>query len=101
MILGYVNDLRIHPVRFMIQKGLQISVSSGHPGLFGYQDLALDYLMIFVAWDLSLRDLKKIAINGLIHSSCDAETIKRIQAEQFNKQWNQFIEFVIENYGEE
>ncbi len=36
IILGYVNDLRIHPVRFMIQKGLQISVSSGHPGLFGY-----------------------------------------------------------------
>ncbi len=57
--------------------------------------------MVFVAWDLSLRDLKKISINGLIHSSCDGETIKRIHADQFNNKWNEFIQYVIENYAKE
>lgn len=85
----------------MIQKGLQISISSGHPGLFGYQDVTLDYLAVFVAWDLSLRDLKKISINGLTHSSCDKETISSIQANMFTKKWSAFIEYVLENYEEE
>ena len=76
MMLGYINDLRHHPVRYMISKGLQVSINSGHPGIFGYNDVAFDYLAVFLAWDLNLRDLKKISLNGILHSSCDPETKK-------------------------
>jgi len=55
--------------------------------------------MVFVAWDLSLRDLKKISLNGLIYSSCDQEIIKKLHTEQFNKKWNEFIQYVLENYA--
>jgi adenosine deaminase CECR1 len=55
---GYVNDLRNHPVRYFLHRGLQISLSSGYPGIFGYEDTALDYMTAFLSWDLSIRDLK-------------------------------------------
>ena len=54
--------------------------------------------MLFVAWDLSLRDLKKIAINGLIYSSCDD---KDMMVEEFKKRWQDYIQEVIEKYGEQ
>jgi adenosine deaminase len=63
----------------MMHNGLQISLNSGHHGVLGYQDLTLDYLMAFVAWDLSLRDLKQITLNGLNHSSFDQDTIKNLK----------------------
>jgi adenosine deaminase len=55
----------------MMANGLQISLNSGHPGILGYHDVSLDYLAAFVAWDLGLKDLKKISLNGLNHSSLD------------------------------
>ena len=58
LLLGYVNDLRSHPIRFMMANGLQISLNSGHPGILGYHNVSLDYLAAFVAWDLGLKDLK-------------------------------------------
>jgi len=42
----------------MLSHGVQISLNSGHPGILGHHDVALDYLMVFVAWDLGIRDLK-------------------------------------------
>ncbi len=75
LLLGYVNDLRCHPVRFMIANGIQISLNSGHPGILGHHDVSLDYLAAFVAWDLGLNDLKQISLNGLNHSSLDQDSI--------------------------
>jgi adenosine deaminase len=69
MLLGYVNDLRSHPIRTMLSRGIQITLNSGHPGIFGYNDVSFDYLASFLAWDLSIRDLKKLAINGITYSS--------------------------------
>lgn len=79
MLLGHINDLRHHPIRYMLQRGLQISLNCGHPGLFNYEDVSLDYLTAFLAWDLSLRDLKKISLNGIHHSSCDLSSKNHIQ----------------------
>jgi hypothetical protein len=58
-------------------------------------------MAVFLAWDLSLRDLKQISINGITHSSCDKETISSILANVFNKKWEAFIDYVLENYEEE
>ena len=75
IILGHVTDLRHHPIRYLLRRGLQISLSSGHHGLLGYDDVTLDYLAAYLAWDLSLRDLKRISLNGIDHSSCE-ESVK-------------------------
>jgi adenosine deaminase CECR1 len=55
----------------MLNKGLQVSISSDDPGFFGYEGVTMDYLYTFLAWDLDLRDLKKLSLNGITYSSVD------------------------------
>jgi adenosine deaminase CECR1 len=73
MLLGYVTDLRNHPVRFMLHKGIQVSINSDNPGFFGYEGVTMDYVYAIIAWDLDLRDLKKLSLNGITYSSLSEE----------------------------
>jgi adenosine deaminase len=47
--------------------------------MFNYSDVTLDYLFAFISWDLNLRDLKKISLNGIRYSSCNEECKKEIE----------------------
>mmetsp|Transcript_16894 Transcript_16894/g.16759 ORF Transcript_16894/g.16759 Transcript_16894/m.16759 type:complete len:206 (+) Transcript_16894:86-703(+) len=42
MVLGYVRDLRTHPALAYLYNGIQISISSDVPGLFGYKGVTHD-----------------------------------------------------------
>ena len=69
MVLGYTLDLRSHPIRDLTFKGLQFSVNSDDPGFFNYTGVTLDYAYLTLAWELNIRDLKKITLNGIKYSS--------------------------------
>lgn len=69
LILGYTKDLRTHPIRAMLSNGIQASISPDDPGLFGYEGVTLDYTYIFCAWELKIRDLKKLSLNGIKYAS--------------------------------
>ena len=69
MVLGYTLDLRSHPIRDLLFRGLQISISSDDPGFFNYEGVTLDYCYVTLAWELDLRDLKKLSLNGIEYSS--------------------------------
>jgi adenosine deaminase CECR1 len=69
MVLGYTFDLRTHPIRDLTHKGLQFSISSDDPGFFDYEGVTLDYAYATLAWELNLRDLKKLSLNGITYSS--------------------------------
>jgi adenosine deaminase CECR1 len=99
LLLGYTTDLRCHPVRYMLHKGLQASISSDDPGFFGYDGVTMDYLMAYVAWDLSLRDLKKFSLNGIEYANVKNEHKKYLKEEVFKKEWNTFIQDVIAKYS--
>lgn len=58
MVLGYTKDLRVHPVNYLMNRGVQVSISSDDPGLFGYEGVTLDYVYATGAWELTVRDLK-------------------------------------------
>jgi adenosine deaminase len=58
VILGYVKDLRCHPVRGMLHAGIPVSISPDGPTFFDYQGVTLDYVYIFLAWELSISDMK-------------------------------------------
>ncbi len=98
LLLGYTTDLRSHPVRFMLTKGLQASISSDDPGFFGYDGVTMDYLMAYVGWDLSIRDIKKLSLNGLEYSNVEKEAKKEIRTEVFDKDWARFIQDIITKY---
>jgi len=57
-VLGQVLDVRCHPVRTLMQMGVPVTISSDDPGFWGYEGVTLDYVYVFLAWDLSLGELK-------------------------------------------
>ena len=49
--------------------------------------------MIFMAWGLNLADLKEISKNSIVYSTIP-EDVKKIGHLKFDKQWNEFIDFM-------
>ena len=94
MVLGYTLDLRVHPIRDLMYKGLQFSISSDDPGFFNYEGVTLDYAYATLAWELDIRDLKKISLNGIKYSSISEEKKKHLLKNIFPQKWKEFIDFV-------
>lgn len=53
-----------------------------------------DYMMCYLAWDLSLRDLKQLVLNSLKYSSVDEEHKHTIMTEFFENKWTKFLEYI-------
>ena len=85
-------------MRFMLCKGLQASINSDDPGFFGYEGVTMDYLMAMIAWELDLKDLKKLSLNGITYSSVSDEKKKHLKEKVFPQKWKEFIEYVLEKY---
>ena len=94
MILGYTYDLRVHPIRDLTYKGLQFSISSDDPGFFDYKGVTLDYAYLTLAWELNIRDLKKVSLNGITYSSISQDKKNYLLQEVFPKKWQEFITYV-------
>ncbi|MCZ6693017.1 MAG: adenosine kinase, partial [Bacteroidetes bacterium] len=91
-ILGYVSDLRMHPGQYFLANGVQCTISSDDPGVFGYNGLSYDYWSIFLAWELDLRSLKKLVMNSLEYSSLNDKEKQRA-FEHWESQWQKFIKY--------
>lgn len=89
-ILSYTLDLRTHPVRYLLNQGVNISISSDDPGFYNYSGITLDFVYAFLAWELTIRDLKKLAINGIKYSSISEEE-KETHMKKFEEDWPKFI----------
>ena len=89
--LGYVSDMRNHPARVLLRSGVQCSVNSDDPGVFGYEGLSYDFWMIVVYWELDLKALKKLVFNSLNYSSLN-ENEKQPALDYLEKEWLLFIE---------
>ncbi len=98
MMLGFTTDLRTHPVRYMLTRGLQATISSCVPGVFDYQGVTLDYVYAFLCWDLDLVDLKKLSINGIKYGSGMEEEEKKRLFITFDKQWTHFVTEILEKF---
>lgn len=75
-------------------RGVQFSISSDDPGLFGYEGVTLDYVYATSAWSLSLRDLKKVSLNGIKYASVSEETKKHLIENVFTPKWKEWVEWV-------
>ena len=60
----------------------------------------MDYVVAFLAWELNIRDLKKLSLNGITYSSVDDETKKQLKEEVFPRKWKQFISYLMEKFKE-
>ncbi|MEM9673769.1 MAG: adenosine kinase [Bacteroidota bacterium] len=90
-ILGYVRDLRVHPAVGYLAQGIQCSISSDDPAVFDYTGVTYDYWTVFLAWELDLRAMKKLAMNSIAYSLLDNEE-KQAALQMWEGRWNDFID---------
>lgn len=90
-VLGYVSDMRNHPARVLLSNGIQCSINSDDPSVYGYEGLSYDFWVAFVYWELDVKALKKLVFNSVNYSSMN-ETEKKKAIAYLNKQWNDFIQ---------
>lgn len=93
-ILGYVENLRMHPAAEYINRGIPLTISSDDPQLFDYTGLSYDYWSAYMAWNLSLAQMKQIALNSLLYSAMN-ETEKQTAIAHFEKEWDVWINKVM------
>ena len=75
---------------------MPIVIGGDDPGSFGYNDLTVDFYLIYMAWGLDLYDLKVIANNSIKYSMIPEEI--RVQGyKKFEQEWNNFINSIFEN----
>ena len=94
MVLGYTFDLRNHPIKDLAFKGLQWTISPDDPGFFDYQGVTLDYAYGTMAWQLDLRDLKKLSLNGIRYSSVTQEHKNYLEKEIFPNKGEEWIDWL-------
>jgi adenosine deaminase CECR1 len=92
--LGYVLDLRCHPARTFLHQGLAVSISPDDPGFMGYKGTTLDYLYVFLAWDLDIADLKQLCLNSIKYGTLTVKEKFELTV-FFNYKWGRFLDFVI------
>lgn len=90
-ILGYVSDMRNHPARVLLSNGVQCSINSDDPGVYGYEGLSYDFWVAFVYWELDVKALKKLVYNSINYSSLN-EREKKESILYLDKQWNDFVQ---------
>jgi len=89
-LLGYVPDLRTHPGRLLLKNGVQAAISSDDPSVFGYQGVTYDFWMVFVAWELDLKAVKKLVFNSIKYASLN-ELMKQKALQTLEKDWKHFV----------
>ncbi|AZA77206.1 adenosine kinase [Chryseobacterium sp. G0186] len=90
-ILGYVSDMRNHPARVLLSNGVQCSINSDDPSVYGYNGLSYDFWVAFVYWELDVKALKKLVFNSINYSSLN-DNEKKQALIHLNKQWNDFVQ---------
>ncbi|CAI2367042.1 unnamed protein product [Moneuplotes crassus] len=91
LILGYTYDLRWHPARSLMYRGVPLTISADDPGFWKSHGTTLDYCYIALAWELTLKELKQFAINGIKHAALN-DTEREKQREKFDEEWTKWIE---------
>jgi adenosine deaminase CECR1 len=56
--------------------------------------VTLDYAYATLAWELDIRDLKKISLNGITYSSIDQAKKDHLLKNVFPAKWEEFINYV-------
>ena len=90
-VLGYVSDLRNHPARVLLSNGIQCSINSDDPSVYGYEGLSYDFWVAFMYWELDVKALKKLVYNSVNYSSLNKDEQKKA-LEYLNKQWAGFVQ---------
>lgn len=63
----------------------------------GYEGVTLDYLYVYLSWDLDIADLKKLALNSITYASITAQEKEKLKL-FFDYKWDRFLDTIIGKY---
>ena len=89
-MLGYVPDQRHHPAITYIRYGIPVVLGADDPATFGYDEFTVDWYEAVMGWDLSLADMRHLAMNSLQYSSL-LDTEKPAAITKWQNSYNLFI----------
>ena len=96
-VLGYVHDLRNHPTRSLLTKGVKVTINPDDHGFFETKGVTMDYLLAYLCWDLNLIDMKQLCLNTIEFASINEED-KVALRNFFDYKWNIFMSYVRGKY---
>lgn len=86
-LLGYYHP-RSHPHQAAINNpNIKLMICSDDNGLFNYSSVSRDYLFAHKYWNLTMKDLKKLILNGL---SVIPQKYKKYYYDVFNYLWQKY-----------
>eukprot|EP01130_Rhizamoeba_saxonica_P008914 TRINITY_DN3610_c0_g1_i2.p1 TRINITY_DN3610_c0_g1~~TRINITY_DN3610_c0_g1_i2.p1 ORF type:complete len:318 (-),score=42.37 TRINITY_DN3610_c0_g1_i2:123-1076(-) len=89
-LLRLLVDVRNHPAVCMMNEGVQITISSDDPVIYGYEGVTFDFYSAYVSWDLHLKSMKKIVFNSIDYSGL--HRVEKQQARQrLEQRWDDWI----------
>jgi adenosine deaminase CECR1 len=89
-VLGYVADMRVHPARELIARGLEVTLSPDDAGMMGYP-FTWDFYVATVSWGLDLADLKELTSASLRHASLTRDE-RTAQERAWRSAWDAWID---------
>ncbi len=75
--IGIVDSLENHPGRIFLDRGIDVTLNTDDPSLFGVS-LLDEYERVADAWNLSRKDLLRIYQNGIKHALCEQEVKEQL-----------------------
>jgi len=82
--------LRNHPARTFLNYGVNITINSDDPGIFGYKEATLDFYASAVALEFNLKDFKLCCYNSIINSSL-SEIRRNKLLSIWEKEWESWV----------
>ncbi|KAL5282665.1 CECR1.2 family protein [Megaselia abdita] len=96
-ILGLVSDLRNHPGSFFLSQDVPMVICNDDPGFWNSKGVSYDFyyaFMSFSSYTSGLKTLKQLVWNSIKYSVL-SRTEKQIAYTIVQKQWNRFIDYVM------
>ena len=94
--LKLVRDLRLHPCIGYHNNRVKICINNDNPTLYNTRGVNYDFFVAFVAMEFDLIDFKCFGINS-IDGAQISEELKNSYKKKFLKEWDEFLDFFIEN----
>ena len=89
--------MRIHPCIAYHNNGVKICINNDDPTLFNTKGVCYDWFVSAAIMEFNLLDFKCFGINS-IDGAQISEEIKKSYKSKFLKEWDEFLDILIEKY---
>lgn len=68
-MLGYVDDFTKGVAGTLMKLNVPFTINPDDPGIFGYENSTLDFVVSTLSHDWNINDLRKLGLNSIKHSA--------------------------------